>query len=600
MTSWWKRLAAYARPYSAGLLGSLLLSLGLAGLEALKPWPMKLIVDNILGGKPWPDGLVRLIGADAARPAVAPYPILAGLALATVVIFLGVQLLRLWQAQLNSRLGCRMVYALGADLFAQLQRLSLRFHGRMATGDLVRRVTTDSGCVRELVMWGVLPVLGSLASLIAMFVVMCRLDWGLALIALAAAFPLGLLIRVYAKPMSDRTYEQQQAQGELMALANQTLSALPIVQAFGRETHEEQRFRALGSQNVTAALRTLGAQLRFKYGTGIITATGTAVVIVLGGLHVLDGTLSLGSLLVFLAYLAALYSPLETLAYVSMGFASAAAGSRRVFEVMDTQETVKESPAARPLPERPHDQRGQIRFENVRFGYEPDRPVLHDITLNVDPGETIALVGPTGAGKSTLVSLLPRFFDPWDGRVTFDGLDLREVQLAHLRAHISLVLQEPFLMPLSVADNIAYGMARASRAQIIAAAVAANADEFIRQLPNGYDTVIGERGATLSGGEKQRLAIARALLKDAAVLIFDEPTAALDAQTEARLLEALERLKKGRTTFIITHRLSTVRIADRIVVLEAGRIVEHGTQQALLATASHYRRLYELQFGKVG
>jgi ATP-binding cassette subfamily B protein/subfamily B ATP-binding cassette protein MsbA len=267
-----------------------------------------------------------------------------------------------------------------------------------------------------------------------------------------------------------------------------------------------------------------------------------------------------------------------------------------VVEVLDVEDEVRDAPGSKPLPVHTTGGRGHVRFENVTFGYEPGCPVLKDINIEVFPGETVALVGSTGAGKSTLVSLIPRFFDPWQGRVTLDGEDLRDIRLSSLRAQVSLVLQEPFLLPLTVLENIAYGRPGASREEIVSSAVAANADEFIRRLPSGYDTVIGERGATLSGGEKQRLAMARALLKDAPILILDEPTSALDAQTESLLLEALERLMKGRTTFIIAHRLSTVRRVDRIFVIDGGRIVETGTHESLLAAGGPYHRLYSLQF----
>jgi ATP-binding cassette subfamily B protein/subfamily B ATP-binding cassette protein MsbA len=314
-----------------------------------------------------------------------------------------------------------------------------------------------------------------------------------------------------------------------------------------------------------------------------------------GGWHVLDGQLSLGSLLVCLAYLNSLYAPLETLAYLATGYASAAARAHRVFEILEAEEEVRESPGAQPLPQPGAGGGSHVCLEGVRFGYEPGREVLHGVSLEVRPGETLALVGPTGAGKSTLMSLIPRFFDPWEGRVTIDGVDVRDAQLASVREQVALVLQEPLLLPLTVAENIAYGRPGASAGEVMAAAETANADGFIRRLPEGYETVLAERGATLSGGEKQRLSIARALLKDAPILILDEPTSALDAATEHLLFEALERLMKGRTTFIIAHRLSTVQRADRIAVLESGRVVEVGDHEALLAAGGLYATLSRLQ-----
>jgi ATP-binding cassette subfamily B protein/subfamily B ATP-binding cassette protein MsbA len=341
-----------------------------------------------------------------------------------------------------------------------------------------------------------------------------------------------------------------------------------------------------------------GALLKSTYGlvNGLTTTAGTAFVLYFGGQRVLSGALSVGSLLVFLAYVRSMMSASRGLLGIYGSLKATEASIDRVLEVLDAGEGIWDAPGAKPLPTPPTGVRGHVRLEGVTFGYEPGRPVLRDLTLDVSQGETIALVGSTGAGKSTLVSLIPRFFDPWEGRVSLDGVDARSVQLASLRAQVSLVLQEPFLLPLTVAENIAYGCPGASRNEIVAAAAAANADEFIRQLPDGYDTVLGERGATMSGGQRQRLAIARALLKNAPVLILDEPTSALDAETEALVLEALERLMKGRTTLIIAHRLSTIRNADRIVVLDDGAIVETGTHTELLKDGCLYRRFHALQF----
>jgi ATP-binding cassette subfamily B protein/subfamily B ATP-binding cassette protein MsbA len=341
--------------------------------------------------------------------------------------------------------------------------------------------------------------------------------------------------------------------------------------------------------------------LQFKVGTGLVLAAGTAAVMWLGGVKVLGSGsgvqgsgLTVGDLLVLLSYLASLYAPLETLTYLSQGFATASAGGRRVVEVLDSAEEVGEIAHPKPLADS-RDGGCTIAWEHVTFGYNTGTAVLNDVTLEVRAGQLLALVGPTGAGKSTLVSLAPRFFDPWSGRMMIDGQDLKEAKLSDVRARVSIVLQEPFLLPLSVAENIAYGRPGASREEIEKAAVAANADSFIRKLPQGYDTIIGERGASLSGGERQRVAIARAILKDAPILILDEPTASLDAATEASVMEALARLTRGRTTIVIAHRLSTVRRADLVAVLESGRIVQLGRHDELLAQDGLYRTLTQLQ-----
>jgi ATP-binding cassette subfamily B protein/subfamily B ATP-binding cassette protein MsbA len=324
----------------------------------------------------------------------------------------------------------------------------------------------------------------------------------------------------------------------------------------------------------------------------LATAAGTAGILWLGARHALDGTMTIGTILLFLSYLGSLYDPLSTVMYTSATIQAAAGSAKRVRDVLDAERGVADKPGALKL-DAIH---GGIAIENVTFGYEPNRPVLRNISVKVAPGETIALVGSTGAGKSTLVSLVPRFFDPWEGRVTVDGQDVRDVQLKSLREKVSIVLQEPFLFPLSIAENIAYSRPHATISDIEAAARAANAHDFITRLPQGYHTVIGERGATLSGGERQRLSIARALLKNAPILILDEPTSALDAASESLLLEALERLAKGRSTFIIAHRLSTIRRATRILVLKDGTIAESGSHEELLRRGGVYADLHRIQF----
>ena len=595
MRPWWQQLTHYAKPdIGTGLLILLLMFVGIA-MQALLPWPLKWIVDYVLSKQPLPDPVTWIAVLPGGH---SPEALLALLASASVLLFLVGRGAYILQSYLQTGLGSRMVFALGRDLFDHLQRLSLRFHSQARTGDLVRRVTTDSSCVRECLIDVLLPALTSTITLGVMFAIMWQLDRTLALVAAAVAIPLAVMIKLTAERMTERTYAQQEREGELMTLAEQTLSALPVVQAFGREPDHDAGFRALASQVVDASVGVAVAQMQFKVGVNTATAVGTALIMGIGGLHVLQGSLSVGSLLVFLTYLVSLYTPMETLAYLSAGYASAAARARRVFELFEQTDILDNRPDAAPPRSRPTGDSGHIVIENVTFGYENDRPIIKNVSLEARPGETIALVGPTGAGKSTLLSLIPRFFDPWEGSVSLDGTDLRDMEVSAVRQQVALVLQEPFLLPLSIADNIAYGRPRADRDAIAAAAVAANADRFIRRLPNGYDTLLDESGQGLSGGEQQRIAIARALIKDAPVLILDEPTSALDAETESLVLEALEHLMKGRTTFIIAHRLSTVRRADKIIVLDRGEIVECGTHEALFTAGGLYRRLLESQAGR--
>jgi ATP-binding cassette subfamily B protein/subfamily B ATP-binding cassette protein MsbA len=585
MKRWWLRLGSYAASQRRGLAALLLLLLLGVALEALLPWPLKLVVDHALTGQPLPaavDWIARLPGAGGTEG------LLAWLALALVLLFVASQGVQLAKSLVQADVAGRMQYGLAADLFDHLQALSLVYHGRARKGDLLRRVAVDTACVPGLVTGVLLSLVTSLVTLVVLFTIMWRLDPVLAAVAAGVALPMGMLMRLLGPRMTERAYEQQQCEGAVWTVAEQTLTALPLVQAFGREEYEGLRFKGASGRTIRAYLRALASQLQFKIGVDGSVALGTAAVLLIGGWHVLGGTSSIGTLVVFLSYLTALYAPLVLLAYLSSTYAGAAGSARRVIEVLDADEMVRDAPGATPLPEA---SRGHVQLQEVVFGYEPGRPVLKRVSLEIRPGERVALAGSTGAGKTTLVSLILRLFDPWEGRVLLDGGDVRAATLSSVRERVALVLQDPFLLPLSIADNIAYGRPGASREAIVAAAFAANADEFVRRLPNGYDEVIGERGATLSGGQKQRIAIARALLRDAPLLILDEPTAALDAKTEVLVMDAIERLMEGRTTISIAHRLSTVRRADRIILLEKGRIVETGTHDELLSLSRAYRRL---------
>jgi ATP-binding cassette, subfamily B, bacterial len=575
-------------PALTGVLGCMLVKVL---FDVLKPWPMKFLVDYVLKQEPMPEPVA---GAVSFLPGSAtPENLITWCVAVTVILFILAKLLNLLTACANLAFGQRMVYDLATHLFGHLQRLSLRFHSRHSVGDSIRRVTSDCGCVAVIVRDALLPVVSAIVTLVVMFVVLWHLDAELALLALVVVPFMIVIFRHYAGSMLERSYEQHEIEGKTYEVVEQTLSAMPVVQAFGGEERAEQRFRAVNGDLITAALATTSVQLRFKVLMGLTTTLGTAAILWIGATHVLDGKLTVGGILVFLSYLASLYAPLESLMYTSSTIQGAAGSARRVLEVLATEQEVRDVPGALPVTNA----RGHLAMENVSFGYEPGRPVLHDISLNVEPGQVVAVVGATGAGKTTLVSLIPRFFDPWQGAIRLDGRDLRECQLTDVRRHVALVLQEPFLFPLTIAENIAYGRPEASREQIEAAARAANAHHFILALPNGYDTRVGERGATLSGGERQRISIARAFLKDAPILILDEPTSALDAGTERLLLDAMYRLVRGRTTLIIAHRLSTVRNADRIIVIHEGRIVEDGTHDELVALQGRYAHLHLVQVG---
>jgi ATP-binding cassette subfamily B protein/subfamily B ATP-binding cassette protein MsbA len=568
----------------------------MAGISVLMPWPLKLLVDYALGEEPLPAVVAVPLTAVGLEPNTLLLIVAAGtasFALFALNATLNWGITWSWAVS-----GYRMLYDLAADLFARLQRLSLVYHGKRPVGDLLSRISTDSWSTYKLAADLLVSPAQSLLTIATIGSVAWMMDPLLAGILLATTPLLVWSARFFGQRLKRRSRLQREAEARLTSFVHQTLTAIPVVKAFTREERNRVEFAAIGDAVVRRAQRGNLANQAFQFVNGSAMAIGSALVMLVGGHRVLSGDLSLGSLLVFIAYAQTIRWTFISLLTTYGKVKGTEASIDRVLEVLDAEEEVTERPTARAF-ERQSDRQGiAVTLENVTFGYEPNRPVLKDVSLHVQAGESVALVGSTGAGKTTLASLVPRFFDPWEGRVLLDGSDARDLQLRSLRQQIALVLQEPFLLPLSIAENIAYGRPDASRDEIIAAAVAANADEFIRRLPEGYNTVIGERGATLSGGQRQRLAIARALLKDAPILILDEPTSALDGRTEALILEALERLMANRTTFIIAHRLSTICNADRIVVLKDGAVVEQGRQDDLIAAGGDYWQFHRLQFGE--
>lgn len=584
------RLLRYARPHWHRVAIVLLTMLVGIGLDVLHPWPLKLLVDNVLGGQALPPELDRLL---AGLP--GPHGrdgLLVWVVVSTIVIFLLSTLVSMWHTVAAVVLGQRLTYDLSSDLFMHLQRLSLIFHSRQEVGDTTVRVTEDAYCVDALVTGALIPALQSTVTLVTIFVIMWSLQPTMTLLALGVIPLQVFVIQVFGHSLKSRTRARRDLEGHMASVVQQALNAIPAIQAFTREELEHARFRGYASDTVRAYGRQTSTDMWFKLFAGLVTTISTAAIMYLGARYVFEGRLSVGTILVFLTYLATLSGPLNDITDIAATFRYAAASSDRVMEVLEVPLDVSDSPDARQVRLN-----GLVRYEDVVFGYEPGRPVLKGVSFEARPGEVVAIVGPTGAGKTTLANLLVRFFDPWAGRVSVDGTDLRTLRVRSLRRQVAIVLQEPFIFGISVAENIAYGRPHAIREEIEAAATAANADDFIRRLPDGYDTVVGERGATLSGGEKQRLSIARAFLKNAPILILDEPTSALDAHTESYLLEALERLMAGRTTFIIAHRLSTIRNADRILVLDHGEIVEAGRHSELVARRGLYASLYRHQTG---
>jgi ATP-binding cassette subfamily B protein len=577
-----KKLLPYLEAHRSSIAWALLQVLLIAGFELLKPWPLQIVIDNALGGKPFP------IGALSSSPG----KLLLLACLGMVLVHFGAGVLTLLHNYTAIRIGQNMVNDLRGALYAHLQRLSLAFHSRQRVGDLLYRITADSFAVQTMIMNGALPILSAIVLLAGMLIVLFPLDPILSMLALTVVPVLFALISLFNRKIVEVAGDVRTTESRVYSLVQWAMSSIKLVQAFTKEEEEHRRFMGASQESLQATLRLYSWQTLYSGTVNLVIAAGTAVVVFAGAQAVISGTLSIGQLIVFISYLAQLYAPINQITQSWGLIAGARVGARRIFEILDTEPDLKDGTQTFP----PRGARGDVTWSRIDFHYRADTPILTGIDLNVPAGTKVAVVGPTGVGKSTLLGLLPRFYDPSGGSVAIDGLDVREYTLRSLRGQIAMVLQPPLIFPLSVRDNIAYGRPGADDAAIERAARLAQIDDLIASLPAGYDTLLGESGTALSEGEKQRITIARALLRDAPILILDEPTSALDVTTEALVMAGIERLMVGRTTFIIAHRLSTVRRCDQILVLRGGAIVEQGTLSELLHLNGFFAEYYHTQF----
>ena len=554
------------------------------GLGALQPWPLAVVMDYVFGQSPMPEPfrgwLVAAGGGDR-------FVLLVILVTAGVLLQVTNQFVSAYGTQVQVDTGQRMVYDLRRRLFEHLTALGLHHHITTSTADAVYRVDVDAYAIENLVMSGIFPLATSIISLSVMFAILLRLNVTIALLSLTVVPFMYLCLRYYTRTLVNREERVKELESKLLERLYETFGAMRLVKSFAREPHELHRYARAGDATMNARIAITWQQSLFSVVVSTITIIGTALVVIVGGSYVMDDRLTIGQLLVVISYLGAVYGPLSAIAHTTGHLQGAMAGAKRVramFALMP--ETAEAADAIEATAVK-----GEVRFEGVGFTYPNGARVLHDISFDARPGEVIALVGLTGAGKTTLVSLIPRFYDATTGRVTVDGVDVRHYRVRSLRDKIGIVLQDPVLFQGTIADNLRYGRLDATDEEIEQAARAAHAHDFIARLPKGYQTEIAEAGGGLSGGERQRLSVARAILKNAPILVLDEPTSSLDAISEEIVFAALRRLRSGRTTIVIAHRLSTVRDADRILVLDGGQIAAQGRHEELLKSCQLYRRM---------
>jgi len=577
------------RPHRRALWLGLLAITGESLADVLQPWPLKIVLDDVITHKAQHGWLTHLIHS---KIGYTDSKILLAACIAAIVIALIDAVCTYGEKWVTTTVGQWVTHDLRRALYARVQKLSLAYHDQSKTGDLISRVTDDIDAIQTFIVSGLLSIVVDVATIVGMIGVLFYLSWRLTLIATTVVPILFTIVYVYTRRVKKYTRAVRKQQGKMISVVQEVLGSIRVVKAFARENYEIQRMEGESLETVEAALKARKLKARLVPLVTIVTGIGTALVLYYGGMGALTAGITVGTITVFLSYIKSMYKPMQDISKIMDSYSKADVGYERIKEVIEVDDEMKDAPDARNAPRL----RGDIDFDDVSFCYKSNEPILSDMNLHVKAGTTVAIVGPTGSGKTTLVNLIPRFYDVSKGAVKVDGIDVRQLKQKSLREQISFVLQDVVLFSGTVWENIAYGRPEASYSEIVRAAQAANAAEFIDKLPQKYDTVVGERGLTLSGGQRQRIAIARAIIRNSPILILDEPSSGLDAASEQLVFDALDRLMENKTSIVIAHRLSTIRKASCIYVVKDGRIVEFGTHEELLEKGGVYKELHDIQF----